>query len=103
SALAAKPFLELFGDMIVGWQLLWQATIAHEKAQALFHEKGATSPGEQAKLARENSDAAYYTGKIATAKFFAHTTLCLIPAKTLAIKEQDAALLELAEECFGSS
>lgn len=101
SALAAKPFLELLGDMIVGWQLLWQATIAHEKAQSLFREKGAHSPEEQRKLIRDNGNAAYYVGKIAAAKFFADTVLALSPAKAAAIKKTDTSLLELAEECFG--
>jgi len=101
SALAAKPFLELFGDMIVGWQLLWQATIAHEKAQTLFREKSARTPEEREKLILENGNAAYYAGKIAAAKFFAGTMLSLSPAKALAIMEQDKSALELAEECFG--
>ncbi len=100
-ALAAKPFLELFGDLIVAWQLLWQASIADSKAQTLFREKRAHSEGEQEKLIRENGNAAYYTGKIAAAKFFAATVLTLVPSKARAIAEQDKSLAELAAECFG--
>ncbi len=100
-ALSAKPFLELFGDMIVGWQLLWQASIAEKKAQSLFREEGAHTPDTREKLIKESASAAYYVGKIEAAKFFVNAVVSLIPAKALAVREQDTSLAELPEECFG--
>ncbi len=38
-ALYATPYLELFGDVTVGWLLMWQAVIAEGKFTALAKEK----------------------------------------------------------------
>jgi len=97
--LYACPFLELFGDMVVGWQLLWQATIAHTKLQRLLEEK---SIAEEAKreFLEENREAAYYAGKIAAARFFANTFLTLSPAKAKAIKTADRSPLDIPEAGF---
>ena len=35
-ALYATPYLELFGDVTVGWLLLWQAVIAQDKLNKIF-------------------------------------------------------------------
>lgn len=101
--LYAYPLLDLLGDMMVGWQLLWQANIAHEKLQGLFEEKSAQSPEEQEKLVGDSRDAAYYTGKIAAARFFANTFLTLSPAKAQAIKSADKSAMEIPEGSFASS
>ncbi len=101
--LYACPFLDLFGDMIVGWQLLWQATIAHQKLLALFREKGATTPEEQNAVVQDSRDAAYYAGKIAAARFFANTFLTLSPAKAQSIKNADKSALDIPEASFATS
>ena len=101
-ALYAIPFLDLFGDMIVGWQLLWQATIAHRKLQALLEEKGAPSAQSPKSLALQNRDAAYYYGKIAAAKFFANTFLTLSPAKAQVIMNADESALDIPDASFAS-
>jgi hypothetical protein len=52
------------------------------------------------KLLAENADAAFYSGKLATARFFVSTVLSFAPAKAQAIKRADKAALEIAEHCF---
>lgn len=97
--LYACPFLDLFGDMVVGWQLLWQAKIAHQKLQSLLADR-AVSPEKQREFLEQNKEAAYYVGKIAAARFFAHSFLNLSPAKARIIKEADRSALEIPEQAF---
>jgi|YNPNPStandDraft_1061719.scaffolds.fasta_scaffold00647_16 alkylation response protein AidB-like acyl-CoA dehydrogenase len=101
--LYACPFLDLFGDMIVGWQLLWQAKIAQEKLEAIYEQKNASSPQERETVVTESRDAAYYAGKIAAAKFFANTFLTLSPAKAKAIKDADRSAVDIPEVSFASA
>jgi alkylation response protein AidB-like acyl-CoA dehydrogenase len=99
-ALYAYPYLELFGDVIVGWLLIWQAVIAHAKLAKLAEGKGASDPAGMAKLVADNAEAAFYSGKIASACFFVTNVLSLAPAKAQAIQTGDRAALDIAENCF---
>jgi hypothetical protein len=101
--LYASPFLELMGDVTVGWQLLWQASVAQEKLKTLFEEKGASTPEAQDELVKDSKDAAFYAGKIRTAQYFANTFLSLSPAKAEVIKNADKSPLEMPEESFASA
>jgi hypothetical protein len=90
----ACPVLELMGDLLLGWLLLWQAGIAQAKLEKL-------APGaEGAKLEElcgKNSDIAYYVGKLATARFFLHRVLALAPGKAEVIKGTDDAAVWVPE------
>jgi len=88
-ALHATQYLELFGDVTVGWLLMWQAVIAEGKLSALTPEQ-----------ASEHPSAAFYSGKLASARFFASTVLTLAAAKAAAIKRMDMAAVEMAENAF---
>jgi hypothetical protein len=101
-ALHAYPYLELFGDVTVGWLLMWQAVIAQDRLTALAKEKGIEPdrPDGLEKLVAENPNAAFYSGKLASARFFASTVLSLATAKSQAIKRADRAALEIAENAF---
>jgi hypothetical protein len=101
-ALYATPYLELFGDVTVGWLLMWQAVIAEGRLAALAKEKGIETVGRLGleKLVSENSDAAFYSGKQASARYFAKTVLSQAVAKAQVIKGMDKAALEIAENAF---
>jgi hypothetical protein len=99
--LYATPYLELFGDVTLGWLLLWQAVLAQEKFRALAKQKGAKDEASIDGLIGESRDAAYYSGKVASARFFANTVLGLAPGKAQVIKRADKSALEIAEESFG--
>jgi alkylation response protein AidB-like acyl-CoA dehydrogenase len=98
-ALYATQYLELFGDVTVGWLLLWKAVIAQEKLTALAEEKK-VKQNEIAKLIAENSIAAFYSAKIASARFFTANVLSLASAKAKAIKAMEMAALEMPEDAF---
>jgi alkylation response protein AidB-like acyl-CoA dehydrogenase len=71
------------GDLIVGWLLLRQATVAMDKVGAAT-----------------GRDKAFYTGKIAAAKFFAHNVLPAITPQRAIAESIDNALMDLPEEAF---
>ncbi|MFV0462816.1 MAG: acyl-CoA dehydrogenase [Nostocoides sp.] len=72
------------GDLVVGWLLLRQATIAHEALVA-----GASG-----------TDKDFYTGKIAAAKFYARQVLPKIAAERAMAEATDNDLMDVPEEAF---
>ncbi len=99
-ALFACQYLELFGDVTVGWLLLWQAVIAQQNLTQLLQEKGLSEEDGLQKLIEENSEAAFYGGKLASARYFLSTVVSQAPSKADVIKRSDRAALEIAEESF---
>lgn len=70
--LHAVPYLELFGDVELAYLLLDQAKIADEKLRFIFENAGAKTEDEKANLIQEQSEAAFYCGKLHVAEFFAN-------------------------------
>jgi hypothetical protein len=83
---AAYPFMEVTGDVVMAWMLLWRAGVA---ARAL--ENGA-----------KKKDQAFYDGQIKSARFFIHSLLPVTLGKIGAILAGDGAVVEIAEDAFGS-
>ena len=100
--LNASPYLEIFGDLLIGHFLLQGAAIAQEKLNAIYAEKGADTKGTQRALVHDNADVAFYQGKIAAAKFFAVEVLFLVKSKCEAIKVADKVPIEMADESFAA-
>ena len=78
-------FLEAMGDVIMGWMLLWRATISAPKI-------------EKQKKAQEKE---YYEGQVKTAEFFIFNMLPVTLGKMDSITITNAAALEIADSCFG--
>ncbi|TVQ95299.1 MAG: acyl-CoA dehydrogenase [Deltaproteobacteria bacterium] len=88
--LQATPFLEIMGDLMVGRLLAEQAIIS---AAALQEKYGKTSFSTEE---RENdSEIAFYTGKIDSARFFAAEVLTLSGAKARAMMSGATAALDI--------
>ncbi len=100
----AYPFLMLMGKVVSGWLLLWQSGVAQEKLEALAKEKGVNTADKpaMAQLCKENMDAAFYSGKIYSARFFAKNVLPEVNAIAESIKTEDMSILDIAEESFAS-
>jgi len=81
-ALAATPYLECVGDLVVAWLLLEQAAIAHARLQAA------------------GADQEFYQAKLMTARYFAHERLPLCQARIKIIRAGDRLPMEMAETCF---
>ncbi len=99
-ALYATQYLELFGDVIVGWLLLWQGVIAHESLNKIISEEHIDAAKGLDKLFSENADAAFYGGKIASAKYFVSNVVSQATSKASVIMNGDGTALEVAENCF---
>jgi alkylation response protein AidB-like acyl-CoA dehydrogenase len=99
--LYASPFMDIFGDVLMGHFLMDAACIAEEKLKAIYKEADAEeSKGKQRGLIRENADAAFYAGKIASAKFFVTEIIPTIKGRCESIKAADKIALEIADESF---
>ena len=100
----AYPFLDLVAVVMSAWMLLWQAKIASEKLDLLIKEKGVdpTDWTKWAEFINGNPDAAFYYGKIASAKYFINNVLPKADAIAKAIKTEDLSIMEIAEASFAS-
>ena len=98
--LYATPYLELFGDVAIGFMLLWQAVIADRRLDELYSDAKADTPEKKAELLKSNRSAAFYRGKVASAEFFANTILSLAPGKARAIMSGERSAIDLPEESF---
>ena len=99
--LKANLFLEAFGDMLVAWFLLQSAFVAQEKLEAIFKEKGATDAQSKALITDSNADAAFFSGKILSAKHFIGTILPVTTGKIASIKWNDISAWEMRDASFG--
>jgi hypothetical protein len=98
--LYASPYLELFGDVAVGFMLLWQAVIADRRLEEIYSDAKADTPEKKTEVLNTNRSAAFYRGKIASAEFFSNTILSLAKGKARAIMSGERSAIDLPEESF---
>ena len=98
----AYPFLNLFATVLSAWMLTWQAAIASEKLETLAKEKGVDPSdwGAWAAFMGDNTDAAYYAGKVSAAKYFNNNILPGVGAIAEAIKSEDMSIMEISADSF---
>ncbi|HHO76532.1 MAG TPA: acyl-CoA dehydrogenase, partial [Deltaproteobacteria bacterium] len=73
----AYPFMMMMGKVVSAWFLLWQAGVAQSKLDALAKAKGVdvSDKAALAELIKTNKDAAFYSGKVYSARFFVKNVL----------------------------
>ena len=81
----AYPFMEVSGDVVMTWLLLWRATIAAEKLENGVRKK----------------DAAFYEGQLKSAEFFANCMLPVTLGKMNAILGTSSEAVDITEDSFG--
>lgn len=81
----AHPFMDVCGDVVMAWMLLWRAALAARKL-----EKGA-----------KRKDIAFYQGQIKSAEYFIYSILPVTFGKMEAILTTNGAAVEISEESFG--
>jgi alkylation response protein AidB-like acyl-CoA dehydrogenase len=79
------PFLEVMGDVVMAWMLLWRAAAASEKIKAGAKKK----------------DLAFYEGQIKSAEFFIQGELPVTLGKMQAILKAGKAAVDIPEAAFG--
>ncbi len=99
--LNATPYLDIVGDTMLGWLHLWQLNLAYKKLDDLFKSKNAATEEEKRAMLENSKDAAFYSGKIHSARFFITKILPLQKAKiqTILTNENDA--LKIHDLSFG--
>ncbi|MBW1813990.1 MAG: acyl-CoA dehydrogenase [Deltaproteobacteria bacterium] len=78
-------FMEVMGDILMSWMLLWRASIA----------------SQQLKKDVKKKDAAFYEGQLKSAEFFINSILPVTTGKMTAIMNANDAVIEISEESFG--
>jgi len=99
--LNARPYLMIFGDLMVGWQLLQAAGIAVEKLQVIYQEAGVEGKAAQRSLARSNEEVAFYEGKIAAAKYFIVEVVNRLKSQCRSIEMREKVAVEMLDASFG--
>jgi len=94
----AHPFMEVVGDVIMAWMLLWRAAVAVPGLEKLAGS--ADEEAVQSKVA-ENKDAAFYDGQLKAAEFFITSLLPVTIGKMNAITEPNSAAIDIHEKSFG--
>ncbi|MEN6476067.1 MAG: acyl-CoA dehydrogenase [Syntrophaceae bacterium] len=98
----AYPFLTMMGRVVSAWFLFWQAGIAQEKLSALCAHRGVdrADAAQMGALNKSDRDAAYYSGKLAAARYFIKHELPMVDAAVKAIKSEDLSIMDIADESF---
>ena len=94
----ACPLLEVFGDVILAWMLLWRASAASTKLDKILGD--ADDEKKKTKI-NKNKDAAYYHGQIQTARYFINSVLPGTIGKMNAISNIEAAPVKITNAGFG--
>jgi alkylation response protein AidB-like acyl-CoA dehydrogenase len=81
----AYPFMEVMGDAVMAWMLLWRASIAKQRLEAGAKKK----------------DRSFYEGQIKSAEYFIQTVLPVSRGKMAAILTSSTAIIQISEDAFG--
>ena len=81
----AFPFLEVMGDVIMAWMLLWRASLAQQQLTAGAKKK----------------DSDFYEGQIKSAEFFIYSILPATLGKMKGIVKHNGSAMEISEAAFG--
>lgn len=81
----ARPFLDVTGDTLMAWMLLWRAGIAAEKLDGNPRKK----------------DIHFYQGQMKGARFFINIVLPVTRGKMAAIRTKEMSCLEIGDSAFG--
>ncbi len=94
----AHPFLEVAGDVVMAWMLLWRASVA---APLLEKLAGGFDPQARRQAAEKNKNAAFYEGQVRSAEYFIQSVLPVTYGKMKAIMNSCGATVEMPEVSFG--
>ncbi len=95
---ASHPFLEVMGDVIMGWMHLWRASVAAPKLEKLIQN---ASRNELTAIMENDRQASFYDGQLKTAAYFIHTLLPITAGKMEAIRQCRDEAVQIHEKSFG--
>ena len=94
----ALPFLDVMGDVIMAWMLLWRANVAAPKLNDLL---GDLEGDARLEKINKNKNAAFYEGQVRSAEYFIQAILPVTLGKMTAIEAGSKAIVEIPEVAFG--
>jgi alkylation response protein AidB-like acyl-CoA dehydrogenase len=96
------PFIHFMGDICLAWMLFWQAGIAARSLTKICKEQG-VDPEDEARrnaLLSRNKQAAFYDGKLLSARFFIKNVLPRVDGLAAAMKSEDLSSMAIHESAF---
>ncbi|MFW6080646.1 MAG: acyl-CoA dehydrogenase [Desulfosalsimonas sp.] len=93
----AMPFLDVTGDTIMAWMLLWRAAVAEPKLEKL----AGVQKDARAEKILKNRNAAFYEGQVQSAIYFIESILPVTMGRIQAIKADCSAVVDIPEPAFG--
>lgn len=94
----AYPFLEVVGDVVMSWMLLWRAVAAAPHLEKLL---GSAQAEERNAKIEKNKNTAFYDGQLKTAEYFIDSVLPATIGKMKAIRVNSKATMEIHANSFG--
>jgi alkylation response protein AidB-like acyl-CoA dehydrogenase len=94
----AMPFLDVMGDVVMAWMLLWRANIAAPKLKDLV---GAAQGDARLEAINKNKNAAFYEGLIRSAQYYIETQLPITLGRMASIEANSKAAVDIPEVSFG--
>ena len=91
-------FLDVMGDVIMGWMLLWRANVAAPKLAELLGDLEGEARLEKI---NKNKNAAFYEGQVRSAEYFIQAILPVTIGKMASIEACSKAIVEIPEVSFG--
>jgi len=96
----AGAYLEIWGDIMVGWMFLWQAGLACQELETIFEKAAVKNEKAREAIIASDYKAAFYEGKIITAKYYLGTILPMVTGKFESIMKNDKAFIKMKESYF---
>ncbi len=94
----ALPFLDVMGDVIMAWMLLWRANVSAPKLAELLGDLEGEARLEKI---NKNKNAAFYEGQVRSAEYFIQAILPVTLGKMASIEAASKAIAEIPEVSFG--
>ncbi len=100
----AYPFLNMMGTICLGWIQYWQAGIAQKKVDEILKENNIDVSDKKAvrEFIKEHKNAAFYQGKVYSARYYIKNVLPQAQAFAKSIKSQDLSVMKILEESFAT-
>ena len=98
----ATPFLEFMGTVCTGWLLFWQAGIAAQKLDTML-KSNAIDPSnaeQRGEFISHHKEAAFYEGKVLSARYFIKHILPQSDALAQGIKSEDISIMMVSDNGF---
>jgi len=98
----ATPFAQFMGEICMGWLLFWQAGVAAKRLNAICRDNriDPLDAGEKGKFVAGNKEAAFYDGKVQSARFFIKNVLPQVDGLAAAIRNEDLSIMAVNNDSF---